>query len=1101
MAKRPYILGFLLLACSVQAATVSIPLNSFNAGELSPLMSARSDFTKYNNGCRLLRNMFVLSQGPVSRRPGTKYIADAEDPNVVARLIPFEYSRTDSYAMEFGDNIIRFYRNGGQILDDDDAIYELPTVFEEDELPKLQFTQLADVMYIVSGTDPPQKLSRFGHSYWTIADVDYTDGPFLEEYTAPETAFGSEEDYASDEFGSTAIELSSTNGTASGAVANTNDNDDASYRKRQAHNTKKEFGLYYTAWTYFTIEIPFNSTADNIERVTYKIGWYNGGGEDNIIHNVSCKIHYATADTWTEISTDIDENVEIGGNWDDVNGIKLYIYNRSNFVLNDAYAGVYIYEIEAWGTQVSDTASINYIKSSNTATYDRTLDAAVAVNINGVVRIPSTAHGFLAGDYVTLSGTTEYDGTYPITNVDSVDTFDIEVDYNSETFSITDTAISRVLIYTMKDTFAPGHIGALWKIRHPRTDATESGTFTGDSSSSVKGIACEGDYKLTTHGTWTGTIALEKSRDGGTNWEIIPASSRSSVDDDNISYAGDEPDPGYNYRVTMSNYSGAGSATYTFVVYDHMHTGVIRITDYIDANDVTAEILTTLNSVDKTTYHSEGYWSDKRGWPQTIEDHEYRLWYGGSKSYPQTVWSSKTVEYEEMLEGTDDDDALTYILHGQNPIQFLHSYDYLIIGTLGGVGRMGDAEEPMTPTTSPQYRQQTPYGSAFIPAVSAGDAVLYIGRGGDKVREFAYSLERDRFVSPDMTILSEHLTKGIVEIAYQIRPDSVLWCVLDTGDIATMTYQRENDVFAWSLQVTDGDFESVAIISGDDEDEVWVIVNRTIDGATARYIEQIQPRDWGTDDTDAWFVDSGLNFDGGDSVIISGATKTNPCVITVSTWPTEGDGTDLADDDQIKILAVSGMTELNGNIYTVDDADSSALTFSLNNSGNTANIDSSGYTIYTSGGTAQRVEKDFTNLSHLEGETVVIFADGAARTIKTVSSNAIEISNWRNKVLIGLPYTSIVETMPLVINTQKGSTSANYKKIINVSFDFYETLGLSFGTDASNLTTKDFDDNYNGWKQYSFSYGRMRPATVYVQTSKPVPLTIRQIIPEIEIYD
>lgn len=1100
MARRSYILIFLLLSCSAQAAIISIPLNSFNAGELSPLMEARSDFTKYNNGCRLLRNMFVLSQGPVARRPGTKYIADAEDPNVVARLIPFEFSRTDTYAMEFGHNIIRFYRNGGQILDDDDAIYELASVFEEDELPKLQFTQLADVMYIVSGTDPPQKLSRFGHSYWTIADVDYKDGPFLEEYTAPDTVEGDTEDYASDEFSSTARELSSTAGTASGAIAYTNDNDDATYRYRQGHNSRLVIGELYLAWAYFTIEIPFNSTADNIEKVIYKIGWYNNSGST---HTVSCKIHYDTADEWVEISTDTDENVEIGGDWDDVNGVKLYVYNNGTQVVKkNAYAGAYIYEIEAWGTQDADTASINYIKSSNTATYDRTLDASAAADQGGspnIVRIPSTAHGFLEGDYITLDGTTNYDGTHPITNVNDVDTFDIASAFTSETFATTDTAVSRALIYTMEDTFAPGHIGALWEIRHPRTDATVSGLL--DAAESSSAIACEGDYKLTTHGTWTATVALERSNDSGTNWEVVPASSRSSVDDDNISYAGDEPDPGYTYRVTMSDFT-SGSATYTFVVYDHMHTGVVKITDYIDANDVTAEIITDLDSVNKTTYHSEGYWSDKNGWPQTIEFHEYRLWYGGSQSYPQTIWASKTIDYEEMKEGTDDDDALIYSLHGQNPIQFLHSYDYLIIGTLGGIGRMGDADEPMTPTTEPQYRQQTPYGSAFIPAISAGDAILYIGYSGDKVREFAYSLERDRFVSPDLTVLAEHIIgTGIKEVAYQITPDSVLWCVLEDGDMATMTYQRENDVFAWSLQVTDGDFESVAIIPGTDEDEVWVIVNRTIDDATARYIEQIQPRDWGSDDDDCWFVDSGLEWDGGDSVDISGATKANPCVITVTTWPTDGDGTDLADDDQVKILSVSGMTELNGNIYTVDDADSTALTFSLDNSAGSANVDSTNYTTYTSSGTVQRFEKDFSNLSHIEGETASIFADGEARTSIVVSSDAIDTTTWHNKVLIGLPYTSIVETMPLVFNTRSGSTSAEYKKIINVSFDFYETLGLSFGIDADNLTTKDFDDNFDGWKQYSFPYGQMRPATIYVETSKAIPMTIRQIIPKLEIYE
>ena len=1066
----------------------------------------RSDYVKYNSACKTLQNMLPLSQGPVMRRPGTYYIADAEDPNVVPRLIPFEYSKTDAYVTEFGDNIIRFYRSvdgvGGQILDDDDATYELATVYEEDELFDIQFVQLADVMYLVNGTDPPQKLSRFGHSHWTIADVDYEDGPFLEEYTAPDTVEGSTEAYASDEFGSTARELASVVGTASGAVASTNDNDDATYRKRQSHNTTKEFGLYYSAFAYFTIEIPFNSTADNIQQVAYKIGWYNGSGYAGATHSVSCQIHYETADEWVEISTDTDENVQIGGDWDDVNGVKLYVYNKTFWVYNDAYAAAYIYEIEAWGTQTADTASINYIKSSNTATYDRTLDAAAAVDNGGspnTVRIPSTAHGFLANDYVTIAGTTNYNATWKIANINDVDTFDITSAFTAETFAATDTAISRVLVYTMEDTFAPGHIGALWEIRHPRTDATVSGALDADESSVA--IACEGDYTLVTHGTWTGTVALQRSNDGGTNWEDVPGSVRSSVNDDNIDFSDTEPDAGYTYKVTMSSHS-SGTATYNFVVHDHLHTGVVRITDYIDANDVTAEILTDLDSVNKTTYHSEGYWSDKNGWPQTIEFHQFRLWYGGTRTYPQTIWASKTDDYEKMSDGTDADDALIYIIPSQNPMQWMLSHDYLLLGSIGGIGRFGDPDEEMTPSTIPQYRQQTRYGCAPTKAIIAGDVILYVERNRKKIREFVFSLERDRFLAPDLTVLAEHITgDGIVDMAFQRRPDPTLWCVRDDGRIASMTYNREQDVVGWALFITDGEVDSVAVIPGDDEDEVWIAVARTVDDLPVRYIEQMQPRDWGSNQDDVFFVDSGLSWDGGDSVYITAVTQADPGVVTVSSWPTDGDGTDLADDDQVKILAVVGMTELNGNIYTVDDADSTALTFSLDNSAGTADVDSTDYTTYSSGGTVQRFENTCSGYDHLEGETLAVCVDGAADPNVTVSSGAFTTS-WTNRMHAGLAFTSTFETMPISFSSQKGSVLSMTKQIDEVAFNFYETLGTNYGV-SGDLKAIDFDQTtlFSDWIPLSFQHGTTREATVYVQQTKALPLTIRSIEIKVDVFD
>ncbi|GAI45751.1 unnamed protein product, partial [marine sediment metagenome] len=260
--------------------------------------------------------------------------------------------------------------------------------------------------------------------------------------------------------------------------------------------------------------------------------------------------------------------------------------------------------------------------------------------------------------------------------------------------------------------------------------------------------------------------------------------------------------------------------------------------------------------------------------------------------------------------------------------------------------------------------------------------------------------------------------------AFQSRPDSVLWCVLNNGDIATMTYQRDQEVVAWALQTTEGDYESVTVIPGTDEDEVWVIVKRTIDSNDVRYIERFQPRDWGTDQTDCYFVDSGLSFDGGDVVNITDITQADPAVVTVSAWPVDGDGTDLTDDDEVMLTSVSGMTEVNDNIYAIDDANVTGLTFSLNDSANVGDVNSFDFTAYTSGGTAQRFEKNFSGLSHLEGEEVAVFADGGPHQNLNVSSAAVQLSEWSNKVVVGLPYTSVFETLPLIFNTPMGSTIA-----------------------------------------------------------------------------
>jgi len=80
---------------------------------------------------------------------------------------------------------------------------------------------------------------------------------------------------------------------------------------------------------------------------------------------------------------------------------------------------------------------------------------------------------------------------------------------------------------------------------------------------------------------------------------------------------------------------------------------------------------------------------------------------------------------------------------------------------------------------------------------------------------------------------------------------------------------------------------------------------------------------------DAFFVDSGLTYDGGDAVTITGITQADPCVITVSTWPTDGDGNDAVDGNQIYLSGIVGTTELNGNVYTMNNCNSTNKTFEI----------------------------------------------------------------------------------------------------------------------------------------------------------------------------
>ena len=162
----------------------SSPIRStFNAGELSPLMDGRVDVAKYSNGCRVLENFIPTVQGPAVRRGGTRYVAEVKSSANRTWLARFEFSNTQSFVLEFGNQYIRFYFNRGQLLSGGSP-YEISTPYAIADLTNsdgsfaLDMVQSGDVIYIAHPSYPTQKLSRLGNTNWTIAPVEFLNGPF-----------------------------------------------------------------------------------------------------------------------------------------------------------------------------------------------------------------------------------------------------------------------------------------------------------------------------------------------------------------------------------------------------------------------------------------------------------------------------------------------------------------------------------------------------------------------------------------------------------------------------------------------------------------------------------------------------------------------------------------------------------------------------------------------------------------------------------------------------------------------------------------------------------------------------------------------------------
>lgn len=155
---------------------------AFNGGEQTPLLSGREDTQKYQTGCKRLRNMHGIIQGPARRRTGSRVVAPTKsDGN--AWLVPFIKSRAEKFQIELGDNYARFYKNRGVLESSPGVPYEIVTPWtyadmtDTDGTFKFRFVQNNDIIYMTGGVGIKQ-INHFGDLNWTITDFEPVGGPF-----------------------------------------------------------------------------------------------------------------------------------------------------------------------------------------------------------------------------------------------------------------------------------------------------------------------------------------------------------------------------------------------------------------------------------------------------------------------------------------------------------------------------------------------------------------------------------------------------------------------------------------------------------------------------------------------------------------------------------------------------------------------------------------------------------------------------------------------------------------------------------------------------------------------------------------------------------
>jgi len=491
-------------------------------------------------------------------------------------------------------------------------------------------------------------------------------------------------------------------------------------------------------------------------------------------------------------------------------------------------------------------------------------------------------------------------------------------------------------------------------------------------------------------------------------------------------------------------------------------------------------------------------------YPSTVAYYQQRLSFAQSNNDPQKVWMSQTGNYHNFNISTPlkDDDAVTFTIAASqvNEIRHMISLSDLVVLTSGGEWIMVASDGRVVTPTSITLKPQGYRGASKVPPLVIGNTILYVQSKGSIIRDLAFALESDTYTGNDLTVLSNHLFAGkqIVEWAYSQAPHSIVWAVLDDGSVAALTYMREHEVWGWSRHDTDGTFESVCSVAEGNEDATYFVVKRTINGTTKRYIERLGSRVF-TDVKDAFFVDSGLSYDG---------THTGSTSMTLSGGTTWKHTEDLTLTASVASTFVSG--DVGNTIVLTIGTETLVCTIKAYTSGTVVTIRSgrdvpTAFRSVATTSWAKGVDA-LSGLSHLEGKTVSILADGNVEATKVVSSGAITITTPATKIHVGLAIQADFQTLDLELgsSTIQGKT----KTVATVTLRVEDSRGGKIGPSSDNLTEfkQRAYENYGdptllktGDIRVTIPSKWSNSGSIFFRQDDPLPVTLLAVIPEVSV--
>lgn len=500
------------------------------------------------------------------------------------------------------------------------------------------------------------------------------------------------------------------------------------------------------------------------------------------------------------------------------------------------------------------------------------------------------------------------------------------------------------------------------------------------------------------------------------------------------------------------------------------------------------------------------YFQSAGNYPGAVSYFEQRKCFAGTINDPQKIYMTRSGTENDMSYGVPirDDDRIEFRVAAReaNTIRHIVPLTQLILLTGSAEWRVSSVNSDAITPSSISVRPQSYIGASNVQPVIINNSLVYGAARGGHVRELGYSWQSSGFVTGDLSIRAAHLfdNLNIVDMTYSKAPLPIIWFVSSNGQLLGLTYIPEQQIGAWHHHDTDGTFESVTCVAEGNEDAVYCVVKRLINGSYVRYIERMETRQV-TTLNQCFFVDSGAKYDGTNTsavtMTVSGGTTWGPAeTLTITASSAKFSGTNDINDAII-------LTDSNGTQYrllitgytsstVVSARVDKILPVALRNTATT---------------TWNFARNSISGLTWLEGKTVSILADGAVHPQRVVTSGTVNLDVAANVVIVGLPYQSDIETLPLAMQID-GFGQGRYKNINKAWLRVFKSSGIFIGPDANNLVeAKQRSTEPYGSPPALKSDEIMVMLTptwassgkVYVRQSDPLPLTIVGLTLEVAI--